>query len=317
MKKCMKRLLSLALAMTMAMSLMVSASAAEPGMEQNHPWDGFEQEGVPVASFSINEYDVYMSTVECTDEELAEMGYQSEDIDTLRTFSIEEALYERAQESVETLTEMGYTREQIILLKSYHGEPLENNSAMRGVFADLEGFLYNMNNELNTAEVKARFYWVWSNSPLVAGPIVKDIMTCAWRGISPSGNDMNMSFDANDSVAYINYYAGVTTNPVRQSIDVRDPQRHAQVKFNMSDTNGNYAKSGYMDIALKRTVSTSSYSAVTFIFGYGHSTITVQPSIEVSGTGPSMSLVFGIGTSEMYNNYVIIHKDGRTEVGAG
>lgn len=269
-------------------------------------------------SYTASEYDILISLKEekealrdmpatlAVDEERAEY------LEELQSFNPEEAIMEVASQPYDVLRRQGYSAEQIAILKAYDGGPIENNPQLSRALGELWATILRQSYSNHGAE--ARFSWKWTTKPIITG-VFDDIVSCAWRGVNQDNEEVVMSFVSSSSECEVEYVTdmGATVDYVEYEINDKDPNRNAEVKFALSHNNG-YAKEGYFDVCIEEEVIVNELATATFIFAYGHTNFTISPSISVSGSGPSLGLSCGIGTDEMFNEWMKINANGSTEV---
>ena len=305
----MKKYVCLALTLIMCFSLFIPTVAAAK-----------DYSGDASQNYSVKEYDILvslkqekedlMSNIPSTvsiDEEAQE--YYNE----LANFNPEKAIMEVAALPYEILERRGYTPDQIEILKAYDGGPIEENPQLARSLGELWATILRRSYSNHSA--KARFSWDWTTPPIIKG-IFDDIVSCAWRGVSEDNKESMMTFVPSSSECKITYYTDMGTiaaEDVEFEIDCKDPNRNAEVLFPLSYDYG-YPKEGDFDVCIEEEVRLNELETATFIFAYGHTNFTLTPSINVSGSGPSLGLSCGFGTDEMFNEWMKINADGSTEV---
>lgn len=281
-KKHFKKLVSLALTAVMVMGMSVTSFAAETETE------------IPAYSVTVNEYDIYVQTRCATQAQLARSGMDSDSIDVIKSNAIETKLSELSNKSEKELSQLGYTSEQIDLLQNYNGERIETNTELRGIFADMTCNFYKYS--ASTSSLAVKVIWNWSNVPVLAGVAIKDIIGIRWQGTNSSGQPLNLALNTNGSSCKISYYSRSGSYKSRSSVSIStdDPYGHAYAKIPMSAGTGDavgdyYAKKGTLILKVDRTGS-NSIKEGAFVFGYGHTIVSVSPSL-------SLPASFGIGFS--------------------
>lgn len=290
----MKRIVSLLVVSVMLLTGTTYASAAE--IQNNEP--------VLLGSYVVNEYDALVETK------------QSLQDSTIESNSIENELLSRAQLSNEILkTRYNYTEEEIAILKAYDGSPIEENPQLRGLFADLYGFIYNMG--YDDHGVTIRFSWDWDGYPAVYG---SDNVTCAWVGVNSNNGPHALRFNAAKSSFHVDYYdinRDVYTDRLEYEIDDANVDSDVSVNFDMvknnSSTEQTWAKKGYMDVVLEEPIQTNDLQYSTVVFGYGHQTLVFSAGFSASISGISVSITPQFGTEAMYNGSISIWTNGHTE----
>lgn len=300
----MKKTLSLISALALVLTLGTPAFAASYDSSVS---GNIDNSAVPVliASCSVNEYDALVTAKQSS------VGL------TRSTSSVENLLMERAELPSEILAQRyDYNDEEIALLKSYDGSPIENNRQLRGIFANLNGFIYRM--DYDTHGVTVRFSWNWDGPPLLWE---NDVVTCAWVGVNSSNGPHALRFTAAESACHVDYYDtdafGKEDFMYRLEYDIDDANVNSNVSANFEmgdDSNPEiWGKKGYMDIVLAEPVATSNLQYSTVVFGYGHQTLVFDASFSVNVDGISVSITPKAGTEEMYNGSISIWSDGRVE----
>lgn len=274
----MKKLLSIVLVIAMSLSLSATVFAEE----------------TPQYSVTINEYDVYVALRTATRDELARADVSSETIKVVKSNAIENELSRLSELTVDELMQLGYSAEQITRLHEYGGEKIETNPALRGIFADMTCDFYNYS--ASTSSLAVKVVWEWSNVPVLAGVAIKDIVGIRWQGTNSSGQPINLALNTSGSSCTVKYYSrsGKYQSQTTASISTDDPYGHAYARIPMSAGTGDaagdyYAKKGVLITKVDRTGS-NSINEAAFVFGYGHTIISISPSL-------SLPVSFGIGFS--------------------
>lgn len=294
----MKKLLAMIMTCAMTLSCLTSfAFASEPqGVQEHTP--------MLLAEQTSNEYDMYVEMKDDSGDAIID-GQKVEDI-----------LMQRASLPKDVLEdEYGYSDNQIQILKEYDGTPIEENPQLRGIFANVDGYLYLM--EQSNDSVTVRFYWTWDGAPLLHGVAITDVVTCAWIGVDSSNGDHALRLVEEDSICEVDYYHN-DDYIYREEVELDDtnPDLSTEAKFALgSPQAGVYAKVGYMDVTVEEPVNVNDLEYSTFVFAYGHMTMTVNPSFSVSVDGISVSLSPGFGTEEMFNGSISVWADGDVDYG--
>ncbi|WP_316557333.1 hypothetical protein [Methanimicrococcus hongohii] len=263
------------------------------------------------ASFMTTEYDVVMKMKQTPVSLLEKAGYSAETIDTFTNFSFEEALLERAQLSENELFELGYNESQILLLQSYDGGSLEDNSQMNSLFAQVTGNLSGESYSKN--RIEANFSWEWSHAPLLNGRIITDVVACSF--IATNDENIACAVMVDDASCTIEYYRGDSKiGEDYPSFSSLNGYGIPEAKFPMSKSFGyttGWAKKGTLTVAVKEVVPSDKLYSVYFAFGYGHTCLTLSPSIRTSGGG---GLMFGLGTDDMFFKTISVRHDGTYDI---
>lgn len=290
----------LAMMMTCAMTLSCLNSVAFA----SEPQGAQEYAPVLLSEQTSSEYDMYVEMKEDSGDAI------------INDQKVEDILMQRASLPKDVLKdEYGYSDDQIQILKEYDGTPIEENPQLRGIFANVDGYLYLM--EQSNDSVTVRFYWRWDTSPLLAGAAIRDVVTCAWIGVDSGNDDHALRLVEEDSICEVDYYYKDEYR-YREEIELDDtnPDQSTEAKFTVGSSQSDvYAKVGYMDVTVKEPVNVKDLQYSTFVFAYGHTTLTLNPSFSVSVDGISVSLSPGFGTEEMFNGSISVWENGDIDYG--
>lgn len=295
----MKKLLAFTLSIIMLLSLSLPAYAAETISD---PYS---------YTVTINEYDVYVATRTASASDLAKAGISTRHADLIKSNAIENELLKLSALSTDELKSLGYTKEQISLLHSYTGERIENAPELRGVFADMTAQFSKVS--ASTVALTIQVEWTWSNAPVLAGPVITDMVAMRWQGTNTAGAPINVAYNSAGSSCTVKYYSrsGVYKDSETVSIVCDSPYDHAYARIPMSSDEGDadgmyYAKSGILKIKVQRT-GTDSIQEAAFVFGYGHTTIVISPSLSLP---VSFGIGFSTGTQTMVEQAVRMKSSG-------
>ena len=324
----MRKPLSIIMAIVCFMFLLLPGYAEnQPGPIASGTIEHADGNGIPVGSFVKSEYDMYMELQNAPVEALLDSGYSQNTINEIKSTSIEEALYERAQLPEDELRNMGYSQEKIKLLKEYDGSPLSENPQMREVFPNLTGSFYVAYSEKTFMEVS--FMWYWDGKPFLSGSVFTDIVACGFAGTSDFNNlPCRVTLDTNNSFCLISYYSdsGTFRGNVVGEISVQNPHQHIEVKFPMSKVfnkvDAGWAQKGTLRVRIKEENSVGKLYSCTFAFGCGHTGVgvVVAPSISVStgsGFNGGVGLSFGLNTKNMFYKTMVLRSNGTHEIFEG
>lgn len=260
---------------------------------------------------SKSEYTMYQELLARTDSELVKKGYTTSEIEAIRSFSYEEAFFERAQLPKEELLAMGYSPQQIRTLKAYDGSALEDNPQLMSLMATLNGALSVP--IASTSLVQISFFWEWDVHPVFYGDAIDDQITFAWRGTDHQSNLMMLTYSPYYCYHNVRYYSKETGDLVSQKtcpLTVRDAQGEIYSRFEMGTAERTWAKEGYMYIGVAPTVSGIPLHSANFAVGYGHEITAATPSISVAYSGVSVSLDFAWHTTEAFYGNILVRYDG-------
>ncbi len=280
----MKRLLMIILSLSMLCSVFTYPAFAA---------DSADSTSTSV-SVTINEYDVYVQTRTASPEELAKSGVSTQQIELIKSNMIEDELVQLSKLSTDELTKRGYSTQQISILHNYDGERLENAPELRGVFANMTASFSKVTSSAYFLAVQVT--WTWSNPPALKGVAITDLIAMRWQGTNLAGQPINVAFNSSNSSCTVKYYSpstGAYKYSQNTAVVCDAPYDHAYAKIPMAlnkpNDLDNYAKTGTLKIGVDRT-GTNSIKEVAFVFGYGHTTISITPSL-------SLPAAFGIGFS--------------------
>ena len=297
------KLLSLVLSIVMAFAISVPAFATSAGPDI--PTE-------PAAyTVTVNEYDVYVAARTASNDELLTRGISENQISLIKSDAIENELLEKSSLPVNELSEMGYDNNQIAILKNYDGRAIEKAPELRGVFADMTAKFYK--SSASTTSLKVRVFWEWSNAPALAGDPITDLIALRWQGTNTAGQPINVAFNSSGSSANINYYTRNGEYRFNRSANVvcDSPYDHAYAEIPVSsgeyeDGATIYAKSGNLYVKVDRT-GTNYIKEAAFVFGYGHTTIVVSPSLSLPA---SFGIGFSWGTEKMVEEAIRMSNTG-------
>ncbi|MBC9785939.1 hypothetical protein H1S01_15750 [Heliobacterium chlorum] len=235
-----------------------------------------------------NEYLTLKKLKSMNENELISQGLNKDKINQIKSLDYAEELRKRAKLDSQTLKNMGYTDSQINTLKNFKGTESEiiALSATCTLKAALNNFSYNSTTDKTNFRVY--FEWAWSSVPIITGT---DIVALTW---SPEMYMTIPDTQTSHKVTYVHpigtsYSKNVTVNP-------ENAGTAASSKFSM--TEGAYwAKngSGYM-----RVTKQGKLSEAAMLISYGHSQVTLTPSVSFSG----LSISFGSGVNKESTSYL-------------
>lgn len=295
----MKKLLALTLSVIMLLTISLPVSAAELSTD---PYS---------YTVTINEYDVYVATRTASTSELAEAGISTRQADLIKSDAIENELLRLSALSTSELASLGYTKDQISILQNYDGERIENAPELRGIFADMTAKFSKVSASTSALTIKVE--WTWSNAPALAGDAIVDMVAMRWQGTNTAGAPINVAFNSAGSSCSVKYYSrdGVYQYSKSATVVCDSPYDHAYANISMSAGEGDadgtyYAKSGTLKIKVERT-GTNSIQEAAFVFGYGHTTIVISPSLSLPA---SFGIGFSFGTETMVEQAVRMNSSG-------
>ncbi|WP_195245669.1 hypothetical protein [Clostridium celatum] len=241
----------------------------------------------------VNEYTVIKSLQEKTNEELSESGFSDDEIAKLREFDYEKELRKRSELNISELKEIGYTDNEIKLLKSKEEEWTEQDIEERAATLRLR---MGINSVTNSARDWHIFYiWNWSGGiPFFVG---EDILGVSCVGSREGFMAAPTILQTSTATAQYYHYGGQYSHDETKNFK-RVEEFLAESTFSLQTTNDAYehkiAQSGYGTITISNT---EPMDKLTVRLKYGHSTMTVTPSVNVDSTGVSGSFQFSRGVS--------------------
>lgn len=284
----------------MVFALLVCSSVSSAAVDNNE----LKQTKYIVSKFTRSEYDMLMSIHTKSEKELLLEGYTVEDIEVLQAVSIEEAICERAKMSEEELSKMGYTDEQISLLRTYDGSPLSENPQMRGIFADVDGWLYA--GDCNENCLRVTIVWEWTNAPLFSGTSITDSIACAFQGINNNSHPVTVKLNPSNTSCKLYYYSSLgALIDVVEDVDVDHTAVNTCISAEIPmgkwfDDEVGWAKHGELSFEIEEQVEVNALNNALFAFGYGHTTLGNAPDVSASLDGLHFSFDFGVGFTEMF-----------------
>ena len=248
---------------------------------------------------NISEYSMILSLKEMDEDTLLAEGYTNNQIDIIKSEKTDKLiiseLMERAKLSDDILTQKGYAESEIEELRSLTGD--ESITEIYGLFASVtvsnSKVLYYYDSDDILTYFIINVSWEWDKEPVVH---FTDIVAAGWSG--------NYQLTNNTSI----FHNELTLNCVGNGYPIAP--KIATVNMTSSDINAGKAsfsmdqggypgdhdytywvKSGYGNIELSIVGLDQN---AEFIFKYGHSTLTMSPSISIGGL--SLSFSSGIDT---------------------
>jgi hypothetical protein len=291
MKHKLLKLLSFVLSLSFVFSLSIPTLASASELESTY-------------GTTTSEYDLYYYVRTTDNQTLLKEGFDSVEIQEIKSDKIENELSERAELPEEILEDKyGYSQEQIEIIKSYDGEPIEENISLRGIFANVTCNFVPLG--ASTTYMAMKVEYAWDNCPLLVG--VTDAIGLRWKGTNLNGAPINLALATTSANCRVTYYnsANNTTYSAWPVVQSDDPYGNAYVNINLWSDNY-FAKSGSITVYLS-TTGTDKISEAAFIFSYGHPVITVSPGISFPY---SFSISFGTGVEKMIEKAIRYHSDG-------
>lgn len=239
---------------------------------------------------TITEFDLLLNLRELSEEELAENGYTSTQIETIKSDNLEdtmrEAIFERAELPEDTLDAMGYTAAEIEFLKNLSGDEsineLSRASANMTVYTSLGDHRYE--SSIDTTYFIVYFGWYWDKRPVWQ---MTDCLGLGWNQdfhVAPYGSTYNIHYKKYKK----DFSSSASSNSVTTKVKL--VENNLNVASDTFDVNGGpngtfyAAAEGYGTMALAQTglVNNAKFTAK-----YAHT--------QVIPSSPSVSYPWGVG----------------------
>lgn len=241
-------------------------------------------------SQTLSEYDLIKGLQAKTDQELLEMGYEAPDVRELRQIDLEKYAKELKKTSTDVLRSQGYSEETINVIQKSDSTAEILSQTMGNVTYTVTAVKLTYSSGIS--ELKAKVTWNWSSKPVQT---LLDIVAIT------TNKDFYRISGADYNSTTIKYYkkGNKSTNPKSlsrsQSTKYSGTTTYSTIPMMVaypSDTSDKddlyYAMSGTMKVHMK---DSGKISTVNVSGSYGHSFITCEPSVSVSGDA-SVSITF-------------------------
>lgn len=242
--------------------------------------------------FVFSEYEFITTVRAMDDDELKDTSLTDSEIQMIRSNAIENKILERKQLSdSELAVKYGYTYDDIAILRSYNGERLENSAEL----AAITGTLTIARPTVLTAtasRIGVQVVWTWDQCPFVNA---EDVFAIYWDPTfgSQSGN---MRINMTDSSHVVKYKHYTTSYNYNWDITQVSPNSAAKSNFGMQDKSGEaWAQQGTLRLYFDATAGSAALTSIDFIFAYGHTIISLSPSVSFPASG---GISFGFATNE-------------------
>ncbi|MDQ2087223.1 hypothetical protein RBH29_12375 [Herbivorax sp. ANBcel31] len=254
---------------------------------------------------TVSEYDLYLDLVEKTDSELREAGYTTDQIKSLREFDYSEEIEKKAQLDEKELKSLGYSSDRIDAIKSFDG----TEASIRSGSAQLTFVLYEENSysSSNFSFVDLGVYWTWDSTPLWG---FTDIIAVSWSdGMYCDTSNTNNTrewfyWHREIDDVYMDYSTKELTAELNAGAYVREKiSKNTGSVWNPKPEDFHYLKNGAM---LLRIHKQAYVPEIAVLAKYGHSTITISPSVTFSQS-PAIGISFSMtmqeaGEDDLYVN---------------
>lgn len=297
MKKFFKKIIGLicilAMIVTLFPTLSLSTKAAEIDSE----------------TITISEYDYITAIRSLSPAELSAANLSEAEVLEITSNTIEQELLERKGKSDEELmNHYGYSTEDIAILRAYNGENIEDNVEL----AALTGTLTIKKPTVLTAtttRIGVRVQWSWDQCPFV---VASDVLGVYWEPTFGSANG-NMRIKINECSHVVSYYdAGVYVD-VDAGFEQVSPNASARSDFGMTLQNEDFwAKKGTATLYFDATSGSAALTEMDMIFAYGHTILSVSPSISFPASG-GISFGFNTDEADKRSGYINVANDTWTD----
>ena len=230
----------------------------------------------------FSEYEFITSIRAMSNSELDAVALSESEIQMIRSNAIENEILSRKQLSDAVLAEKyGYTYEDISVLRAYEGERLEDNvelAAITGTLTIAKPTVLTA----TTARIGVQVVWSWDHCPVVCAT---DVFAIYWDPTfgSQSGN---MRIDISSSSHVVRYNVYDTYVNYEWDITQVSPNSAAKSEFGMEDRSGEgWAAKGTLKLYFSATSGSAALTEIDFIFAYGHTVLSVSPSVSFPASG--------------------------------
>ena len=247
---------------------------------------------VHASNIAFSEYE-YITTIRTmSKEKLANSKLTSEEIALIKSDVIEKELLDRkAKSDAQLMACYGYDQNEIAILRSYTGGRLENHPEL----AAITGTLTIARPTVLTAtssRIGVRVNWSWDHRPVICA---NDVFAVYWSPTFGSSNG-NMRINISDSSYTLTFNVYDVGYDISGSFTQVSPNSAAKAQFSMIDQSGDgWAECGSATLYFDATSGSAALTEMDFIFAYGHTVISVSPSVSFPASG---GISFGVNTSE-------------------
>lgn len=203
-----------------------------------------------------------------------------------------------------TFVKDGYTYDEILILRNYNGGRIEDYPELAAITGTLTiGKPVIL--KATTSRIGVKVVWSWDHCPVVNG---NDVFAVYWDPTfgSESGK---MRINTADSSHTIYYSLNNSDIELAGEITQVSPNSAAKSVFSMQDQSGEaWARTGTMKLYFDATSGSAALTELDFIFAYGHTILSVSPSVSFPASG---GISFGVTTDEAdrRSGYIIVAKN--------
>lgn len=205
-------------------------------------------------------------------------GISISELAEIQSNQIEQELLTRKNCTDQELRDVyGYSKEDIAILRTYNGEPLESNSALRALTATLTLEVPSVV-DVSGSMLEVAVEWEWDQKPVTTNT---DGLAVGWT--STHGNvPGKMRFIVANSSHNVTY-TGVGTNRFDRGWVIEE--EGAKSEFSMMYGTYNWASSGEATMYWQKTSGSPSLTSMDVVIKYAHAQFTVTPSIDLTLAG--------------------------------
>ncbi len=245
-----------------------------------------------------------------TEDELYELGCTEDEVKYIKNYDYNKVLADLSKKDTKVLEKMGYSNYQIKKLKEYDGtidaiDYLQSYSLSNATLT-----LSFRPNFCNTKSFYFNYNWLWSSPPIFQGT---DIIAFTWVACTSSSSYISMKYDSTPW-AYVHYYfedndTYFTSFTVNPTYAIGNCSLNIDMKKEVLDADF-YPKIGEGYIELSTQSGSSNLYSIQILGAYGHSTITLFPSVSFDTSGVSLGISFAWTMEELSRGIRTYKYDG-------
>lgn len=193
-------------------------------------------------------------------------------------------------------------------MQAYDGGPISDNPQLRAVTGTLRATISCM--LASTSSMRVRFNWQWRTYPVIME--VNDVIGVVWQGVSPQGTDVKLRYKSGsqNSYATVQYYDGSMTYAYSNNVELKCIETYGGARAIIPRAEGDYfAKAGNATITVD-VVGSGQVLEGSFRWAYG--TADSSSDVSISLFTLSLSIGFGSGTTEVFNDYAVFDCEGNS-----
>lgn len=249
----------------------------------------------------IREFDLILDLQTKSEAELLSLGYSSTEITELYRIDLVSLLLERANLSDYELNQLGYAPQNIKSLREFKNDylasPKSYSSLSQNEINQLSILSPEVTITLRSPQVVTsgrewivKLDWSWDYCPAW---LRNDILAFSWKGYNSSSIPVGVFIDKTSTFTYhiLNrfssgiVYAPMTYKDVSANVYSNFAMKGPDVGSDYT-TGGSFSAHLYSDVPVEK---------IAIGYGYGHSTITLSPSVDFTGT---VGISFGSGMDD-------------------